>query len=448
MSAEPPSSERPTGPPSGPLSGRPDRASVPPPPDRPSRPSEPGGTGDGTGGPGGPAGPGGPGDVGGAGGAGGAPEPGGGAPWWRSVPKVALIAAGVVVAVVLVVVLTRPGGSGAQSEVFLQAAAEPGPDPYTPSTAQASTVEGQSAEPPGPAPTQTYAAREVSGATVGLYGGTQDAASCDVERQISYLTGDAPKNQAFASVLGIAPGDVPGYLRKLTPLQLRLDTRVTNHGYQNGAATSYQAVLQAGTAVLVNDLGVPMVRCACGNPLLPPGELKGEVKHVGNPWPGYDPAAVVYIAPAKEPMKEFVVYDGKKGVWFTRPPGDSAAKDTPTAPPSHDPLAPCASTPPPAGVTCPPGSSPGGTVSPGKSPGPSKPTGPTSPGATTPGQTPATTTPGGATTPAPTADSTPAVPPPPQNGTTPPPPPQQPPSAGYGTEGSVAPPPEVPAASP
>ncbi|MCZ0997978.1 hypothetical protein O1M63_07095 [Streptomyces mirabilis] len=110
----------------------------------------------------------------------------------------------------------------------------------------------------------------MSGDAPGLYGGTRNVASCDVEKQITALRADPSKNAAFASVLGIQPSAVPGYLRTLTPVQLRADTRVTNHGYRNGSATTYQAVLQAGTAVLVDDRGVPRVRCACGNPLTPP----------------------------------------------------------------------------------------------------------------------------------------------------------------------------------
>ncbi|PZT71125.1 hypothetical protein DN402_02310 [Streptomyces sp. SW4] len=48
---------------------------------------------------------------------------------------------------------------------------------------------------------------------------------------------------------------------------LRADTRVTGHGLRGGRPVGGQAVLQAGTAVLVDDRGVPRVRCAGGNPL-------------------------------------------------------------------------------------------------------------------------------------------------------------------------------------
>ncbi|MFE0516070.1 hypothetical protein ACFW2E_40935, partial [Streptomyces sp. NPDC058964] len=102
MSVEPPSSGRPTGPPSGPLS-----SGSQPPPGRPPEPPTGGGRG--------------------------APEPEPHQPWWRSVPRIALLTTAVVVAVIVAVVLSTSGGGGSAmaSEVFLQAANETGPDPFT-----------------------------------------------------------------------------------------------------------------------------------------------------------------------------------------------------------------------------------------------------------------------------------------------------------------------------
>ncbi|MFF3557916.1 DUF6777 domain-containing protein [Streptomyces tsukubensis] len=346
MSAEPPSSERPTGPPSGPLAGSPGRDSAPPPPAPESAPPPtrvsgqgPGGPGDG-GGTGGGAGGGGGGD-GDSGGSGGGPkEPGGepGRPWWRSIPKAVLIGIAAAVVIAVVLLLTLPGGSGgsgsrASREVFLQAAGSTGPDPYTASTAQESTPPEQTARPTGPPPAKNTV-RAVSGSTPGLYGGTQQQSSCDVGKQIGYLSADQAKNRAFAGVLGIAPGDVPGYLKSLTPVQLRIDTRVTNHGWRNGASTAYQAVLQAGTAVLVDARGVPRVRCACGNPLTPPQALQGTPKTTGDSWPGYQADRVVIVDPAAGDLPELTVYDASGHSWFTRPTGTAGGADRPTAPPA------------------------------------------------------------------------------------------------------------------
>lgn len=332
MSDQPPSSGRPTGPPSGPLSGPSQEGPVPPPPERPSGP--PAGPPSG-GGHGGPPGAGGPGET---------PQgPGRGprTPWWRSVPKVATIAVGLVAAVVLAVVLTRPDGAHeAGGEVFLEAAGSTGRDPFTGSTARSSAGDATPTTVPSPVASASRnrpnATQGVDGSAPGLYGGTRKVAACDVEKQITALADEPAKNKAFASVEGIAPSGVPAYLRALTPARLRLDTRVTNHGYENGSATSYQAVLQAGTAVLIDDRGVPRVRCACGNPLLPPVALKGTPQQRGEAWPGYRAGDVVVVEPAARPVNVFVMFDPRTEGWFERDAGDTGGGDKKTGPPDPD----------------------------------------------------------------------------------------------------------------
>ncbi|MEU0112310.1 DUF6777 domain-containing protein [Streptomyces bobili] len=306
MSVEPPSSGRPTGPPSGPLSG----PSQPPsgPPDPP---------------PGGPSG--------GATSSGGAPEPH--RPWWRSAPRIALLTTALLVAVAVALVLTTRsgGGSGGDSEVFLQAAGKTGPHPFTESTATDASAPPASTAPTTSAPAN--AVRGVDGGAPGLYGGTRDVTACDVEKQIKALKADPAKTRAFASVPRIDPAEVPAHLRALTPVQLRMDTRVTNHGYRDGAATPYQAVLQSGTAVLVDGHGVPRVRCACGNPLTSPVEQQTTPKRTGDSWPSYHPSDVVVVTPSTTVINTFVLYDPDDDRWFARHRGDTGGKDRPAKPP-------------------------------------------------------------------------------------------------------------------
>ncbi|MEV0115271.1 DUF6777 domain-containing protein [Streptomyces sp. NPDC050844] len=339
MSVEPPSSGSPTGPPSGPLSGPSQPGATQPGATTPSagRPTGPpdsppgGGSGGGSGGPSGPGGP-----DGGATGPGEGPGEKPERPWWKSAPRVAIIAAAIVAAVVLTVVLTRPDGtSDTAGEVLLQPASKSGPDPFTESTARDDDT------PPSPTalPSSSASAnvtRGVDGSAPGLYGGTRKVSSCDVEKQVSVLQKDAAKNKAFASVLDIEPSAVPAYLRSLTPVQLRVDTRVTNHGYRDGAPTAYQAVLQAGTAVLVDDRGVPRVRCACGNPLTPPVAQKSP-KQTGDTWPGYRSSNVVVVAPAVQVVNVFIIFDPQSGEWFERDKGDTGAGDEKTTPPTTKP---------------------------------------------------------------------------------------------------------------
>ncbi|MEW1776356.1 DUF6777 domain-containing protein [Streptomyces sp. NPDC086777] len=343
MSVEPPSSGRPTGPPSGPLSG----PSGPP----PGPPAQPPGGGDGQGG-----------------------EPH--RPWWRSAPRVATLTTAVVVAAALAVVLTRSGeSSGRRGEVFLQAANSSGQDPFTESTARKSTAAEVSAAPVGSG-ASVNEVRGVSGGAPGLYSGTKNSTSCDVEQQIRYLQAAPSRNRAFAQQVGVRPAGVPAYLRSLTPVQLRADTRVTAHGYRDGGATTYQSVLQAGTAVMVDGHGVPRLRCACGNPLAPPVAQRSTPRTVGTAWTAYRPGNVVVVAPAAQIVKVFVVFDHEHHDWFGRHRGDHTGHDDrPARPPADpDPMNP----PPHHG--CPPASgrpgSAGTTPCPPASSGPSTPTSP------------------------------------------------------------------------
>ncbi|WP_327312342.1 DUF6777 domain-containing protein [Streptomyces sp. NBC_01235] len=323
MSVEPPSSGRPSepptqptgqpggrpsGPPSGPLSGPSQPPSGPPsePPDGDSP-------------------------------AGGGWEPR--RPWWKSAPRVALVTTAVVAATALALVLTLPdgGGSDKAGEVFMQPAGEAGPDGFTQKTnnAGSSSVPPATASPSGSSP-PANTVPGVGGGQAGLYGGTLHVASCDVELQIKYLQEVPAKNRAFASVIGIDPSQVPGYLRSLTPVNLRLDTRVTNHGYRNGAATTYQAVLQAGTAVMVDRYGVPRVRCACGNPLAPPVAQQSGYKRTGRTWPSYSPSTTVVVNASVTVVNVFVLYDpASDHHWIARRPGNKVHQDRPTRPPAR-----------------------------------------------------------------------------------------------------------------
>ncbi|MFI8520658.1 DUF6777 domain-containing protein [Streptomyces sp. NPDC085481] len=419
MTSHPPSGKPsipPTGPPAGPLSGpstHPGQAT--PPPAEPPRDGSGGGPGGGSGGgSGGGAGGGGSGGAGGGGdgsgeGSGGGTGGGGagGGPWWRSVPKVASLTAVLVAAIALVVVLTRSDGGGdneadtAGGEVFLQNTSATGPDPFTRSTARSAAAPVS----PVPLPSRTGAdadrALTVSGSTPGLYGGTHRVASCDVEQQIRFLSEEPAKNAAFAKVLGLATEEVPGYLRSLTPLQLRVDTRVTNHGFRDGSPVPYQSVLQAGTAVMVDDRGVPRVRCACGNPLTP-AVAQQSAKPVGTAWPGYRTSNLVVVKPSVTVVDIFVIYDPRTDRWTARQSGDTGRHDqhtTPPPPPTISPPASPSTSPPTSPPTSPTTPVPCVTITGTETPTPSD--------GVTPPPCPSTTTPSPSTsTPSP-GDSTP-----------------------------------------
>ncbi|MFF2146078.1 DUF6777 domain-containing protein [Kitasatospora sp. NPDC058190] len=322
--------------------------------------------------------------------------------------------AAAVVATVLIV--NNQGGGGktetlpTANEVALQAPADPGPDPFTPS------VETTPVTPPAPAPatsqaqqpgqaghsTSPAALHSVQGASNGLYAGTMSKPSCDTERLIGMVsTGDT--GRAWASAAGIDQSAIPSYLRSLTSAYLRVDTRVTNHNYKSGAVTEYQSALQAGTAVLVDAQGVPRVRCSCGNPLKPP-VLVSDAKYVGHPWQGFQPTNLIVVVPAPQAVTEIVLVNVETGGWFARLTGRIEVVDKHVEAPKG-PLAP--GVPPPgtmkpgtptatsstSGATSGPGSattskgSPSGATSSGATSSGAKSSGATSSGATSSGAT-------------------------------------------------------------
>lgn len=235
---------------------------------------------------------------------------------------VAAVAAG------LTWVLVRDTSS--KSELFAEATTTVGPDPFTASSAVGAAMVIPTTLPIAVPTTAAGTVAKVSGATSGLYGGTLDNSSCDPEKQITFLQADAGKANAFAGVLGIKVADIPSYLRALTPVLLTVDTRVTNHGYVGGHATSRQSVLQAGTAVLVDQYGMPRVRCYCGNPLTAAEPLSGDVTTTGQQWPGYDTDRFVTVAASTVVIKIFILIDVSTGTQFQRPAGTSGDDDSAT----------------------------------------------------------------------------------------------------------------------
>lgn len=168
------------------------------------------------------------------------------------------------------------------------------------------------------------AATVLLGDAPGLYGGSHTDA-CHARGIAIHLDTHPDKSAAWAQAMGITPESIGSLLESLTPVTLRTDTAVTNHGFENGAPTPFQSVLQTGTAVLVDATGVPRVRCYCGNPLLPPARPAG-ARYEGPRWPGFAAEKVTVIKEAPAPVAEFVVVGANNEV-LTRPRGSEGRRD-------------------------------------------------------------------------------------------------------------------------
>ena len=209
-----------------------------------------------------------------------------------------VVLAVVVLAAVAGVAFALGGGgdddvSEEDREVFLEAAASVGPAPFTPTLQpEESTTSTSSSS----STTSTLASGTTARTARGPFGGTGDNRLCDRELLVSFLTdpGNVALAREWARVLDVRVADIPAFVRSLVPTTLTSDARVTNHRWSGGRAVGYQAVLERGTAVLVDVNGRLVARCRCGNPLTPPVEVVKPV-YTGPRWEGFDPTVVVVV---------------------------------------------------------------------------------------------------------------------------------------------------------
>jgi hypothetical protein len=261
---------------------------------------------------------------------------------------IALLAVVVALGVVVAVVAASGGDDeAAAAEVELEPISTPGDNPFMSSVG---TDEADVTPPPD-------TGRTFSGSTPGLYGGTLNNSSCDAAQLVTFLQANPEKAAAWADVIGITTVDISSYVDALTPVVLRSDVAVTNHGYSGGRATTIPAILQAGTAVLVDQYGFPVVKCYCGNPLTRP-RVYADPVYIGSRWRGFTPTSITIIQKTTVIIDTFTLVDPRTGESFRRPAGTDGTQDQPTAPPSTTttttlPIQPPTTSPPtqPAGPT-------------------------------------------------------------------------------------------------
>lgn len=204
--------------------------------------------------------------------------------------------------IVVIVLLLIAGGAGGgylilnanAADVTLESAGTQSAQPFNPEVvtppATATPSAAQTAAPTAP-PAQA-APKGPSG--VAIYGGSGNNRVCDKAKLVQFLTTHPAEARAWADIQGITVEQIPSFIQGLTPQILSQDMRITNHGFANGRATTYQSVFQAGTAVLVNQYGYAVVRCLCGNPLTP-AVSNQRYRYTGQRWPGFNPTTIIII---------------------------------------------------------------------------------------------------------------------------------------------------------
>lgn len=250
---------------------------------------------------------------------------------WPAV--VAVVAIGLVLAVVAFFVVrslrsdedgsSLPGTDGHDDgQVRLEPVTYRSPSPFTPSVVSGDDGDlvalsaGVGRVDPG----------TVRGDTSLLYGTRAGRPACDVAALARHLTADPAVTAAWAGAAGVDVEAVERTVTSMTPVVLTRDTAVTNHVYGSDGAHPYQAVLQAGTPVLVDAHGAPRTQCSCGNPLLPPRQ-DGDVDYVGEPWDDFEQDDVVEIQPSESPVDQIETVDLDSKRPTSTPIGEMAILD-------------------------------------------------------------------------------------------------------------------------
>jgi hypothetical protein len=229
-----------------------------------------------------------------------------------------IVVLGMVVAALGGVIVARE--TGAPAEVALEPVATAGANPF---------MDSVGTDVPDVRPVAHTGGRH-SGTTPGLYGGTGDDSSCDRSQLTRYLSAHPDRAAGWASVLGLRDGSsstISSYVDGLTSVVLRSDTYVTNHGWSDGSVTSWPAVLQAGTAVLVDPYGNPVTRCFCGNPLTAPQSFT-TVAYVGPRWTSFTSNSVTIINHQTTTVtNNYTIIDVHTGRGHDRPRGTDGERD-------------------------------------------------------------------------------------------------------------------------
>ncbi|AQW51887.1 DUF6777 domain-containing protein [Streptomyces violaceusniger] len=171
--------------------------------------------------------------------------------------------------------------------------------------------------------------RAFRGDTPGLYTGVRNRQPCDRQGLTHDLDADKKKGAAWSRVQNIGQDDIPGFVQRLTSVTLRSDTYAKTYGYRGGVKP-VSAVLQAGTAVFVDEHGAPVVKCDSGNPVrvsAPPRNAKPTF--TGPQWNGFSRTTVTVIRPATKDVKHLVLVGTGKTELLKRPLGDGDGSENP-----------------------------------------------------------------------------------------------------------------------
>jgi len=183
---------------------------------------------------------------------------------------------------------------------------------------------------PGSSPgrgSDSVSGAEVDGTEARLYA-SHTSSICDTKALVEALSEDPGARDAWLGLMGIDKDAIEASIAAMTPLVLTRDTAVSNSRYEGGEGVWFQAVLQAGTPVLVDSSGVPRIKCSCGNPLGPSSrDGRTDSDYIGEGWDRFDPDNVITIKAAKGDLKNLETVDLSTGKAATTSVGGTISLD-------------------------------------------------------------------------------------------------------------------------
>jgi serine/threonine protein kinase len=228
--------------------------------------------------------------------------------------------------------LKQPKGQGGQGVLLLRAG-DLGPAPFLGTPASTSNQ-------PVFTPAQQLQIKSQPGTVPLLYAGSRGTAppGCSRIALARVLRADPLRADAWTAALNRDPAlswsqgskvtrdQIEAFLGELTPVLLRTDTRFIDVGYAGGRAVDHQALFEQGTGVLIDQRGMPRVRCGSGDVLLRP--TAAVQRYLGTRWQGFSIGTVQAIQPGNT-QRVFKVADVGTGQPFFRPAGSNGSADSP-----------------------------------------------------------------------------------------------------------------------
>lgn len=247
------------------------------------------------------------------------------APWVIGGVALAIAAAGVAF------VATRGTGGSTSVDSTVQPSLSPGtptPSDVVALVTSTDTTDGflQTSAAGVLLPVDPRKGREIAvGNEPGLYGGLKGQPQCD-SRAIRDGVVASGFDAKWSQLVGSRPRT---YLSDKTSAVLLHDTYLSRWVLSDGKTESQLAVLQAGTPIMVDSRGVPVVSCVNGSPLTPAATPFGPspVDDVAR-WDRYRKSRVTTVEPSPVALDKLELMDLQNGGEFVRPVGTRGEADT------------------------------------------------------------------------------------------------------------------------